>query len=108
MAASLNAVPQSGAGAQLVLQMRRNLLPVEAPVLNEYLIRPRSRHNHSRHINSRHVTLQRDRIADRTALLLGKFNSRRPQKVIIRMIPSQREDKIILDADLAVRRLQLD
>src|SRR5579864_1215446 len=42
---------------QFLLQMRGDLLAVEAAILDEDFIRPRSRNNHSGHIDSRHIAL---------------------------------------------------
>lgn len=55
---------------QFALQIFGDLFSVEAPVLDEDLIRARSGNDHSGNINAVHVAFKRDRIAHRAALLL--------------------------------------
>src|SRR5437899_7070734 len=85
--------------------MGGNLLSVEAAVLNEDFVCPRSRNNHARYINSRHIALQCHRVAHGPALICRKLDSHRTQKVIIRVISRHGEDEIVLQTKFALRRL---
>src|SRR6266566_8147724 len=85
-----------------------DLLTVEPAIFYEDLIRPGTGDDHPRHVDSRHITLQRDWIADRAALLRRKLNSHGPEKVVIGVVSSQGKHKIVLDRRLSVRGLKDD
>src|SRR5437879_12467159 len=83
--------------------MGSDLLYVEAAVLNEDFVCPRSRNNYPSHIDSGDIALQRHRIANRAALICRKLDSHRTQKVIIGVISRHGEDEIVLQTNFAVR-----
>ncbi len=85
--------------------MGSDLLSVEAAVLNEDFVCPRSRNNYPSHIDSGDIALQRHRIANRAALICRKLDSHRTQKVIIGVISRHGEDEIVLQPNFALRRL---
>src|ERR1035437_3226391 len=87
------------------LQVFSDLFAVKAAVFDENFVGPRSRHDHPRNINSRNIALQRDRIANRAALLLRQFNPHAAQKIVVRMVANQGEHEVILQADRAARRI---
>src|SRR5437588_243660 len=85
--------------------MGSDLLSVEAAVLNEDFVCPRSRNNYPRHIDSGDIALQCYRIAHGPALICRKLDSHRTQKVIIGVISRHGEDEIVLQTKFALRRL---
>jgi hypothetical protein len=55
--------------SHLLLQVRGDLLAVEAPVFDEDFVSPGTGHNHASHIDSWDIAFERLGIANRTALL---------------------------------------
>src|SRR5215469_10555245 len=88
--------------------MGSDLLAVEAAILDKNLVGARSGHDHTRDVDSRYVALERNRIAYRTTLFGGEFDSHRAKKFIVGMISGEREDKVVLDFHLAFRGVQHD
>src|SRR5712691_11853955 len=88
-------------GPQLELQVRGDLLAVEATVFDEDLIRAGAGDNYACHIDSGDIAFERHRIADRTALIFGKFDAHAAQEVIVRVVANQGHDEVVLQAHVA-------
>src|SRR5204862_2091972 len=91
--------------SQFLFQVCRDLLPMKSTILDKNLVGSGSSDDHPRHVNSGDVTLKRNRIANRTALLAGKLNAHRPQEFVVGMVSGERKYEVILDSDLAFRSL---
>src|SRR5438270_11097400 len=81
---------------------------MKAAVFDKDFIGPRSGYDHSSDVNALHIAFERHGIADRTALLLREFDAHAAQKIVVRMVPDQRQDKIILQPDGSSRRVEND
>src|SRR5579872_555082 len=104
----LNTKLRSGERArrELLLQVLGNLPPVEAAVLNEDLVRLVPGDDNAGQINPRHIAFQAGRIAGRAAKLTFNADSQRFQKLEIRPIPGERQNRLVRQHDGAVRRGQ--
>src|SRR5258708_2478064 len=90
-------------GPQLELQVRGDLLAVEAAVLNENFVGAGAGNNYACHIYSGDIAFERHRIADRTALIFGKLDAHAAQEVIVRVVANQGHDEVVLQAHVAAR-----
>src|SRR6266853_2839037 len=68
---------------------------VKAPILNEDFTRLRSGDDHSGNVDSRNIRFQVLRIANRTKLFRRKFDPNAAEEIEVRMVPSEREHKIV-------------
>src|ERR1700685_2536982 len=83
---------------QLAPQVIGNLLAMKAAVLDEDFVGTRPRDDHPSNVDSGDVAFERHWIADRTALLLRKFNAHAAQKIVVRVVANQSQHKVVLQA----------
>src|SRR3984893_18588166 len=81
--------------AKLLAEMSGDQSAVKAPILNEDFTRLRSGDDHSGNVDCRSIRFQVLRIADGTKLVRGKFDAHAAEEIVVGMLPSQREHKIV-------------
>src|ERR1700675_1809334 len=81
--------------AELLAEVSGDQLAVETAIFNEDFACLRSGDDHSGNIDPRNIRFQALRIADGTKLVRGKFDAYAAEKIVVGMIPSEREHEIV-------------